>query len=275
MPSEAISRPPVIPAGSTPLAAATVVPPPAPRAAPGSNTVPTDVPKLEESVESGGAPPALSPPVEPVPPGWFLSQAEPPVWAQPEAPHRRGVWIPASVIAMQGALLAMCAVAGLLAGWWLAQSQIAGEVPQPCVVTGTLQRIDDNGQSMADAGLVLLLPEGERLARSERLAVQDLLNLESSATEVSTRDKLRQVGGDVCRANADGFFYLKAPRPGRYHILCLATVARTRATPIDHQLLADVGKFVDQPHQLLGARAFHWQSLEVKTDQQLPIVIQP
>ncbi len=246
-------------------------------------------PDATPTESSVSAPPSALPgeqsPGEAVAPAGVPVTTEPPAWLVP-APAEKGaasrlpntatgLWMPVASVVMQGVLLAMTAASGLLVGWLLGHRSVNPMAVEPCIVWGTVSRADQADRRLPDTALVLLLPEGERLVAAERLAVEELWAEDLSAGEHAVRKKLRQVGGDVCRADSRGFYCLKAHRRGRYHILCLATGVRQAAQTLDRSMLAEIGKFVDQPHQLIGARSYHWQSLVLDGDRTLDILLQP
>lgn len=176
---------------------------------------------------------------------------------------------------MQGALLAMMLVIGLITGWLLAGAYGISAAPQaqPAFLTGKVQ-IERNGAVQPDAGAVLLLlPADNRPSASNKIPIVGLRPQDPPLdSNDATLSALRSIGGDVARTSGDGFFHLRVRATGRYFLLALSARAqRDVAEPLDRKMLAELGRYVDRANELLGSNAFEWRTVDIVDDQQLTI----
>jgi hypothetical protein len=65
---------------------------------------------------------------------------------------------------------------------------------------------------------------------------------------------------------------LRVRDAGPYFLLYLSRAkAPAGATRVDRQVLAELGRYVDRPNELLAENAFQWRSLDVQRDLTLNI----
>ena len=267
----AVSQP-VLPAERNPPPAAVPAPPPF-----DPSLIPEPVAVSQPSVQTLGSSTASAMPASAMPvPAWGMSAGTPtsppamPIQVQPP----QGVFVPSSVIVMQGLLLAVMAVAGIGVGWFVAERDRMLRAPQPSFLTGTVRvALADGSQQVDEGAIVLLLPETERPERSGRLSVSQLLQSSGSQEGGSTVELVRTWGGDLCRVETGGFYYLRAKDAGTYYVLFLSSHSRSEAKDLDRQVLAELGRYVDRPHDLLGARRFAWHKIQLSADRRLDVTL--
>jgi hypothetical protein len=240
------------------------------------------------------AAPAVSPP--PAPPGWAAASApitSAPITTTPAASSPAGVQTApvhaapraADVMARlksrpEDALLllsrrAVYALAGLLfgvallgfaAGYLIGRGRpgaaIAGgeeaaetAAADPVALEGSLIYSASPGQYQPDAeALVLALPVEKRPTEKLSLTAATVSNADAAAANA-----VHGLGGAFVHANSDGEFQLVVPRSGDYYLLLVSKhVKRAADKPIEVAVLHELGAYLANPSELIGAYKYVW-----------------
>jgi len=210
------------------------------------------------------APPPVRVPEPPAPPA--------PVAAADDRPDV--VVVTRSVVIMQGSLLILLALVGFVSGYFVARSYgpASSHTPQPSFITGIVQFQRGNERVAADQGaVVLLLPVESSVDRYSKLPVYGLRPQDAGNDANATdSEALRALGGDLCRATGEGFYHLRVRDTGDYFLLYLsAHLERTETEPLDRQMLAELGRYVDRANELIGPNAFVWKRITIEHDLEL------
>jgi hypothetical protein len=220
-------------------------------------------------------PPISAPPLAATPE--HLTPPPAPASAVPDD-DRDVVVVTRTVVLMQGSLLLLLALIGFVSGYFVARSYgpASAHVPQPSFITGILRYQRGNNRPAADDGaVVLLLPAKEVPDRMSRLSVFGLRPQDTQAGPSGTNsDALRAMGGDLCRATGEGFYHLRVRDSGEYYVLFLsAHLQRADDEPLNRQMLAELGRYVDRANELIGGNAFVWKRMTIDHDVEMNEVL--
>lgn len=197
-----------------------------------------------------------------------------PVAEQPQSAVT-SVTLPRYVLFIQGFLLGAVAlvffVFGLMVG---SRSTARHAVPaaEPVVVSGTVT-CEVQGTPTADvASVVLLLPASKR--PDERAAAEGL-----SPSDPPPADNhpslmvIRGLGGDYARVDQQGRYQVRAASTGRYYLVIISRKT-TRGDGEHPQAseLAQLGRYLRPPTQLLGHQAYRWKELLLRSDTRLDVL---
>lgn len=233
--------------------------------APASASPTPDAPHAAAVPPPRQAPPPLAPP--PAPSSFPGQQSRDDV-----------VVVTHTVVWMQGSLLVLLALLGFVSGYFVARSYgpVATHVAQPSFITGTVKYQKADSSLVADRNaVVLLFPVRDAPDRTSKLSVYGLRPQDTSAgPSDSSESALRAIGADICRATTEGFYHLRVRDQGDYFVLYLsAHLQRSSDEPLDRQMLAELGRYVDRANELLGASAFAWKRVTIRGDQEMNQVI--
>ncbi len=190
-------------------------------------------------------------------------------------PHK--VAVPRSILVMQGALLGLVALLGLLVGILLGRgcapaTPTADETPQPCLLTGLVAIEDAPGETTPDGGAaVVIVPRDlhpEQQAAMRGLRPQDPPP-DPDHTGLQT---VYGLGGDYARTDAAGRFQLRVPNRGHYFLLVISAHAGQDDREQPKATLAQIGRFFQLAPNLFEGHAIRWQEEDVQRDRQLNIV---
>ena len=182
-----------------------------------------------------------------------------------------------NVLYAQGALLGFVSLIsfaiGVLVGLGASnESDGEGDVPQPCVITGTVVLRDDEGEANADVGAVaIVVPRDvrpEQKAEIIGLRPQDPDPVEGHLGLLS----ITSIGGDYTRTDDEGRFELRVPDRGSYFLLVISTRAGRQEDDPSKTVLAQIGRFFQLTPNLLEGHAYRWQEESVRRDRELKIV---
>jgi len=241
------------------------VPSPTSEAMPGTHAVPL----ADRSAGSPLAPPTGSGP---------LVYERPEPAQERDSPAEQHVWLPRRVVYIQGFLLGAVAllffVFGLIVGSRSTRDNQSGAPGQPCVVSGTVVAEGPAGESMPDAGsVVILLPATARpdqKASAKGLLPQD----KDPEDDHPSLSVIRQLGGDFAKADRRGQFRLRAPSAARYYLLVVSR-ARQRSDdePPASRDLAQIGRYFSSASDLLGRQKYQWTELLIHKDRDVDVTI--
>ena len=190
-------------------------------------------------------------------------------------PHK--VAVPRSILYMQGALLGLVTLLGLLIGILIGRGcspakQIADEGRQACLISGVVAIEDARGETTPDGGAaVVMVPRDlrpEQQASMLGLRPQDPPPDEDHAG----RQTLYGLGGDYARADAAGRFQLRVPDRGNYFLLAISAHAGQEDRAQPKTTLAQIGRFFQLTPNMFEGHAIRWQEESVQRDRQLSIV---
>ena len=185
------------------------------------------------------------------------------------------VAIARSVIYMQGALLAavalICFALGVIVGGAAPMQSAQQAEPQPCVVTGRIEYVAEDGRRAADSGAVaLILPRDARPEFDEKTSIDSLL---PGAPPPNDADPalavVRQFGGDYDRADENGNYELHVPDRGKYFVLFVSQNRRSRNAAPSRTQIAQLGRYFLPMDPFLDQREFSWEEQSVTRDRTL------
>ncbi|MBP89950.1 MAG: hypothetical protein CMJ64_25120 [Planctomycetaceae bacterium] len=188
------------------------------------------------------------------------------------------VAVPRSVLYAQGILLAVVAVASFVLGVLIGSSgktEVADLPAQPCVVTGLVQYAGGSGQNRPDNGaIVLVVPTEERPSRESKAEVAGLRPGDPVPQDDSDNLRIiRSIGGAYTRVDADGQFHVQLPDTGRYFVLVVSGNAyRNAGQDPNRGDIAQLGRYVQPPMDLLGQSKYEWRELTIRNDEAVNVV---
>jgi hypothetical protein len=190
-------------------------------------------------------------------------------------PHK--VAVPRSILYVQGALLGLVTLMGLLIGILIGRgcspkAQTADEGPQACLISGVVAIQDAQGETTPDGGAaVVIVPRDlrpEQQASMLGLRPQD----PPPDQDHAGRQTLYGLGGDYARADAAGRFQLRVPDRGNYFLLVISAHAGQDDREQPKTKLAQIGRFFQLTPNMFEGHAIRWQEEDVQRDRQLNIV---
>ena len=188
---------------------------------------------------------------------------------------RSKVAVPRVVLYTQGALLGVVAIGAFLLGWLLgittsgpAQPNVVDSTPR--VVKGTLTFVDGQNRQRPDAGsVVILVPQDAPPGVDEKVDVAGL-GPDEPLPEPSTHPGLQRIsvmGGAYARTDAEGAYRLQVPQRGRYFMLVISgNSSRSGGERLNHDHLAEMGRYFVPALDLIGDREFRWSEKEIGRD---------
>ena len=188
------------------------------------------------------------------------------------------VAVPRSVLYAQGILLAVVALASFVLGILIGSSgktQVVELPAQPCVLTGFVEYVGGSGQNRPDNGaIVLVVPTEERPSRESKAEVAGLRPGDPIPRDDSDNLRIiRSIGGAYTRVDADGQFQIQLPDTGRYFVLVVSGNAyRTAGQDPNRGDIAQLGRYVQPPMDLLGQSKYEWRERTIRSDESLTVV---
>ena len=220
-------------------------------------------------VSQGEAPPPKT--EEPAPP------QPPAVRRSPSLVPSDMILFPRRMLFVQAILFPVIAIVALLVGYFIGrggatnatrsdQKAAAGDrVP----VEGKVLYDPGTGDPIGDEGaVVIVLPSGK--TPTSRLLAEAIRPSDSPLPETHrTLSVIRDFGGGYARADASGEFSFFLPDRGKYRVLVVSRHAtRPHNTKTNDADLAEMGKYFEQPSQLLRACKYRWTSEEIHVGMQ-------
>ncbi len=203
-----------------------------------------------------------------------LIYADPSPEAHRENARLERVLVPRYVLYSQGFLLGAVAlvffVFGLMVGGRSALNR-SDAAAVSCVVTGSV------GYSAADqvrpdeGSIVLLLPVTRR--PDEKIAAHDLVpGTDPLAEDHPAKAVLHSLGGDYARVDRHGKYRVRSGTAGRFVLLIVSShsVRADDDHPTANQL-AQLGRYVSPPTEMLDRHRYHWTELLLRDDQQVDV----
>jgi len=185
------------------------------------------------------------------------------------------VAVPRSVVYAQGILLAVVGLVAFVLGWMMRGSERvppAAGAAQPCRLSGAVRYLARSGQELPDDGaVVLVLPTDERPAPTNKADIAGLRP--GDPLPRGDSDNLRiiyAIGGAYARTDAEGRYQLQVPNFGKYHVLILSKNAvRDEAEQLERIDIAQLGRYVQPPTELLGDSKYSWREITLRGDRAL------
>lgn len=186
------------------------------------------------------------------------------------------VSVPRNVLYMQGILLAVVAlisfVLGVMVGSGGTPTQLADKPPEPCILSGAVVYKTGGGRSRPDDGsVVLVVPTDDRPAPTNKAVIEGLRPGDPVPQEGSDNLQIiRAIGGAYARADSTGQYQLRLPDSGRYFVLVVSRNAyRLAGDDVDKVDIAQLGRYVQPPTDLLGNSKYEWRELVLSEDRTL------
>lgn len=189
------------------------------------------------------------------------------------------VALPRYFIYGQGVLLAAVAMVSLVLGILIGrsgapQTTTNSGAPRPCYLTGRIAYSGSSGAAVPDSGaVVIVVPQDERL--EQKAPVEGLRPGDPEpALDHPAVERLKSIGGDYTRTDAQGRFKLRVPDTGEYFLLVLSHGAKRRAGErLDPVQLAQIGRYFLSAPDLLAEHRYLWRSETIKRDKQYDLVL--
>ena len=188
------------------------------------------------------------------------------------------VAVPRRMLYAQGILLAAVAIASFVLGIVVAggggTKEVADAASVPCVLSGAVVYATEGGRSVPDDGsAVLVLPTQQRPPPTGKAPVEGLRPGDPLPRGDSDNLRILQsIGGAYARTDADGRYQLTLPAAGRYFVLIISkNKYRTADEELDKVDIAQLGRYVQPPTDLLGESRYTWQEVTIRADQALDL----
>ncbi|MCB9941331.1 MAG: hypothetical protein H6823_24120 [Planctomycetaceae bacterium] len=186
------------------------------------------------------------------------------------------VAVPRRVLYAQGILLAVVAIVSFILGMMVkgdgGAKQAVDTAPIPCVLSGAIAYATGNGRSLPDDGsVVIVLPTEQRPAPTGKAPVEGLRPGDPIPRGDSANLRIIQsIGGAYARTDNEGRYQLTLPDAGRYFVLIVSKNRyRTAEEELDKADIAQLGRYVQPPTDLLGESRYEWQEVTVRANQSL------
>ena len=178
------------------------------------------------------------------------------------------VLLPRWVVYFQASLLAVAAgtffVFGMMVGS-LTSSSKPGNIEVG--VSGRVLAVSE-GQQIADEGaVILLLPANEKpdpRPDGSLLSPADFRPLNNSAIDI-----IRNMGGQVGRANRRGEFELLAEGPREFYLLIISKNTSASRETVVKRIAAQMGRYFLPYQDVIGDRDFQWREIKLTSKQDL------
>jgi phage FluMu protein Com len=163
-------------------------------------------------------------------------------------------------------LIAGLPMCGFALGWLAGRAVPAVQAVrprQPCFLSGQVTVRDEPDPN----AVVLLFSATSSPPSREKLAVEILQP--SAAVLKPTHNAVKQLhswDGDLTRTDSDGRFTVRVPDKGAYYLLVLSTTLHKESAAIDRSDIAQLGRYVTRPANLIRNHRYLWQTLDVKGD---------
>lgn len=186
------------------------------------------------------------------------------------------VAVPRHVLYAQGILLAVVAIVSFVLGMLVtggrATKEVVNAAPVPCVLSGAVVYATGGGRTLPDDGsVVIVLPTEQRPAPTGKAPVEGLRPGDPLPREDSDNLRIIQsIGGAYARADSEGRYQVTLPDTGRYFVLIVSkNKYRAANEELDKADIAQLGRYVQPPTELLGESKYKWQEVTVRTNESI------
>ena len=188
------------------------------------------------------------------------------------------VAVPRRVLYAQGILLAVVAIVSFVLGMMMGGGRGAKEVvnaaPVPCVLSGKVTYATTGGSNLPDDGsVVIVLPTEQRPAPTGKAPVEGLRPGDPIPRDESDNLRIIQsIGGAYARTDNTGGYQLTLPDAGRYFVLIVSkNKYRAAGEELDKADIAQLGRYVQPPTELLGESKYTWREVNLRANQTLDL----
>ena len=185
------------------------------------------------------------------------------------------VAVPRRVLYAQGILLTVVAVASFILGMLVTgggSKEVADAAPVPCVLSGEVGYATGGGRNLPDDGsVVIVLPTEQRPAPTGKAPVEGLRPGDPLPRGDSDNLRIIQsIGGAYARTDTAGRYQLTLPDAGRYFVLIVSkNKYRVAGEELDKTDIAQLGRYVQPPTELLGESKYVWREVTIRKDESI------
>ena len=177
-----------------------------------------------------------------------------------------GLLIPRWIVYFQGAMLGVVAatffVFGMMVG--TVTNREAGQTVNQFVgeISGTVRASQRNGLEPDDAAIVLLLPEGKRVA--ERISPKSIHPRSFEPLGNPVIDLVANLGGAVTRTDEKGRFQVQVEGPETYTLLVISNQSQQKSPqPLSKRQKAELANVFRPVEDLIGEQQFSFSRIIV------------
>ncbi|HUG71404.1 MAG TPA: hypothetical protein VMM76_26880 [Pirellulaceae bacterium] len=188
------------------------------------------------------------------------------------------VAVPRRVLYAQGILLAVVAVASFVLGMLVTggggTKEVGDATPLPCVLSGAVVYATGGGRNLPDEGsVVIVLPTEQRPAPTGKALVEGLRPGDPIPRDDSENLRIiASIGGAYARTDNEGRYHLTLPDTGRYFVLIVSkNKYRAAGEELDKTDIAQLGRYVQPPTELLGESKYAWREVTIRANQSLDL----
>jgi hypothetical protein len=178
------------------------------------------------------------------------------------------------VLYLQGILLAAVGLGSLVIGVMIGRGtsqppEMQFAFPRPCLITGSIAYQDERETDRPDRGAVAIVVPRD-LHPEQKIHLVGLRPQDPRPAEDDQGLRsLRAIGGDYCRADAEGRFWLRVPDRGDYFVLFISAARSQQDEDPPREHLAQIGRFFLLAPQLFDGHAYVWREESVQSDREL------
>jgi phage FluMu protein Com len=183
--------------------------------------------------------------------------------------------VPRRVLYIQGVLIIVVAIASFILGMMVTggrPQEVADVAPVPCVLSGEIVYTTGGGRNLPDNGsVVIALPIEQRPAPTGKAPIAGLRPGDPVPRDDSENLRIIQsIGGAYARTDAEGRYRLSVPDTGRYFVLIVSkNKYRAAGEELDKVDIAQLGRYVQPPTELLGESRYEWRELLIRRNEAL------
>lgn len=189
------------------------------------------------------------------------------------------VAVPRRVLYAQGILLAVVAVTSFILGILASNrgggpKEVTDLAPVPCILSGEVVYATGGGRNLPDDGsVVIVLPTEQRPAPTGKAPVEGLRPGDPMPRGDSDNLRIIQsIGGAYVRADNAGRYQVTLPDAGRYFVLIVSkNKYRVAGEELDKADVAQLGRYVQPPTDLLGESRYAWREVTIQANQTLDL----
>lgn len=188
------------------------------------------------------------------------------------------VAVPRRVLYAQGILLAVVAIVSFVLGMMVngggGAKETVDAVPISCVLSGNVSYATAGGSNLPDDGsVVIVFPTEQRPAPTGKAPIEGLRPGDPMPRGDSDNLRIIQsIGGAYTRADNEGGYQLTLPDTGRYFVLIVSKNRyRTEGEELDKADIAQLGRYVQPPTELLGESKYAWREVNIRANESLDL----